>query len=105
MTTAKAPSTAMRRRREETGIPRKATVGLRLRHAFEQRRRGRFKERMSEYGPSESEPQAPSRGFSLARATAIAAIVFGLVLAAIAIAALMTEGSPTVPFDYGSGLE
>jgi hypothetical protein len=56
-------------------------------------------------GPSENEPRTSQSGVSIARAAKIAAVLFGLVLGAIAIAALMTEGSPSVPFDYGKGFE
>ena len=50
--------------------------------------------------PSEGNRRASSSGVSLARAARIGVLLFGLVLAAIAVAALMTDGSPHQPFDY-----
>jgi hypothetical protein len=56
---------------------------------------------MSEREPCEEKSAASPSGVRLARAAKIAAIVFSLLLGAIAIAAMLTDGSPDVPFDYG----
>ncbi len=59
---------------------------------------------MSEREPSESKQRDSPQGVSLARAARIAAFLFALLAAAIAVALVMTDGTPHVPFDYG-GLE
>ena len=56
---------------------------------------------MSEHEPSEKNPQASPRGVNVTRAVKIAVVLAGLILLAIAIAAILTDGSPHVPFDYG----
>jgi hypothetical protein len=58
---------------------------------------------MSERGPSEDDERAPSHDFTLARAIKIAAVLFALVTVAIALVAMLTDGAPHVPFDYGDG--
>jgi hypothetical protein len=45
----------------------------------------------------------PGDGISIARAAKIAFVIFGLVLGVLAVAALMTEGAPHAPFEYGVG--
>ena len=45
----------------------------------------------------------PEGGVSLVRAAKIAFLVFGLLLGALAVAALLTEGAPHAPFEYGVG--
>ena len=56
---------------------------------------------MSEREPSARNPQASPRSLNFARAVKIAVVLAGLILLAIAIAAILTDGSPHVPFDYG----
>ena len=56
---------------------------------------------MNEREPSQVKSKASPSGVNLARPAKIAALVFFLLVAAIAITALMTDGSPDVPFDYG----
>ena len=60
---------------------------------------------MSERGPSEDNQRASPGELNLARAIKIAAVLFGLLIGAIAIAAMLTDGSPHVPFDYGDGFQ
>jgi hypothetical protein len=60
---------------------------------------------MSEREPLEGDERAPEAGPNWVRAIKIAAILFGLLAAAVAIAALLTDGSPHVPFDYGEGIQ
>lgn len=58
----------------------------------------------SEHKPDhrpEREPEAPAEGVSLARAGWLALAVVAAVFAVVAIALLVTDGSPHVPFDYG----
>ena len=57
-----------------------------------------------------TESQQPERdtggagdGVSIARAVKVAFVIFGLVLGVLAVAALMTEGAPHAPFEYGVG--
>ena len=59
---------------------------------------------MSERDPTADEERGPEEGPNLIRALKIAAVLFALVAAAVAVAALLTDGSPHVPFDYGDGL-
>jgi hypothetical protein len=60
---------------------------------------------LTERQQPERETGKPSDGdgVSIARAVKIAVVVFGLALGVLVVAALMTEGAPHAPFEYGVG--
>ena len=58
---------------------------------------------MSQRQQRDRDKVEPTGGVSIARAVKIAFLVFGLLLGILAVAALMTDGTPHAPFEYGVG--
>ena len=58
---------------------------------------------MSQRQQRDRDTGEPTGGVSIVRAAKIAFLVFGLLLGILAVAALMTDGTPHAPFEYGVG--